>query len=127
MTPGRILFFGLVAVGVLLYALNPGPEKFEVFLREEAARQAEEAARAAGTAAGGNVVGGVGAFIAQRLGREVGGAAAQAFERENYHVASVYRIDLNGPPPGGEWAFLGIANAFIPIETPELPSDRRRP
>ncbi len=127
MSPGRVLLVGLVAVGVLLYVLNPGPEKFEVFLREEAARQAEQAALDAGTAAGGNVVGGVSAFLAQRLGREVGGAAAQAFERENYHVASVYRIDFNGPDRGGEWAFLGIANAFVPIEKPEPLSDRRRP
>ena len=116
MTPFRILFAGLLIVGTMLYVLNPGPEKFEEFLRIDMAERAQAAAEATGA---GNIAGGMGSFLANRLGREVGGAASQAFEREDYHVASVYRVDLNADRPGGEWAFLGIANWFIPIEQPE--------
>ena len=32
MTPGRILFLGLLIVAGVLYVLNPGPEKFREFL-----------------------------------------------------------------------------------------------
>lgn len=116
MTPFRILFFGLLVVGVFLYVLNPGPEKFEEFLRIDIAERAEAAANDTGV---GNIGGGMGSFLANRIGREIGGAASHVFERENYYVASVYRVDLNADRPGGEWAFLGIANWFIPIEQPE--------
>ena len=47
MTPLRILFFGLMTVGVMLYVLNPGPEKFEQFLRTDLAERAEAATREA--------------------------------------------------------------------------------
>ncbi|HEX8385040.1 MAG TPA: hypothetical protein VF576_02595 [Rubricoccaceae bacterium] len=119
MTPLRILFFGLVAVAVLLYVLNPGPEKFETFLRQDLAERAQAAAVEASGGEGADVGGGMGSFLAERIGREIGGAASHAFEREDYYLASVYRVDLNGPNGGGEWAFLGVANWFIPIEQPE--------
>ena len=119
MTPSRVLLVGLLAVGVLLYVLNPGPEAFREYLRTELAAQAEARAREAGEQVAGSVGGDVAGFLAQRLGRQAGDVASQAFERENYYVASVYRVDLNGRQPGGEWAFLGIANWFTPIEAPE--------
>lgn len=119
MTPLRILFFGLVAVGVLLYVLNPGPAEFQRFLQHDLAERAEAAAREAAGGEGADIGGTMGTFIAERIGREVGGVASQEFERENYHVASVYRVDLNGENDGGEWAFLGLANWFVPIEQPE--------
>ena len=46
MTPLRILFAGLLAVGTLLYVLNPGPDAFEHFYRLDQAERAEAAARA---------------------------------------------------------------------------------
>ena len=113
MSSGRILFFGVILVTTALYFLNPGPEKFEDFLRKEGgAFFGDKAEEVSG--------GGVTAWLAERVGREVAGQASRAFERENYHVASLYHVDVNGRAPGGEWEFLGIANVFIPITTPEI-------
>ncbi|MDT0630157.1 DUF4359 domain-containing protein [Rubrivirga sp. S365] len=120
MTPFRVLLVGLLLIAGLLYVLNPGPEAFRRFLTEELAAQAEQRARDAGEEVGGSSGGRVAGVIARRLGREAGALASEAFEREDYYVASVYRVDINGRRPGGEWAFLGIANQFFPIEAPEL-------
>ena len=120
MTPGRILFFGLLIVAGVLYVLNPGEEKFRDFLRVELAEQAEARAREAGEQIGGSLGGAAGGFLAERLGRRAGDVASDLFERENYYVASVYTADLNGRQPGGAWKFLGIAGWFIPIERPEV-------
>ena len=120
MTPSRVLLVGLVLLATFLYATNPGPETFREFLREEIADQAEAEARAAGEAAGGRAGGDVAGFIADRLGRRAGDLASNAFERDNYHLVSVYTADLNGRRPGGAWKFLGAAGWFFPIERPEL-------
>ncbi|MEM1116002.1 MAG: hypothetical protein AAF845_10370 [Bacteroidota bacterium] len=120
MTPSRILFFGLLAVGILLYVLNPGPETFKEFLQEEIAARAEAEAREAGEAIGGSIGRDVGGFLAGRLGREVGDIASDVFVREDYYLASVYTADLNDRGPGGAWRFLGIAGWFVPLEQPEL-------
>jgi hypothetical protein len=119
MTPLRILFFGLLALGVMLYVLNPGPEKFERFIRQDLAERAEAAAREAAGGEGADIGGGMGTFLAERIGREIGAASSHTFDRTDYYVASVYRVDLNGPQDGGAWAFLGVANWFIPVEQPE--------
>lgn len=110
MTAGRILFFGLLVVAGALYVLNPGPDKFKQFLQVEIADRAEE--RIGGE---GNSVTG---FLAERLGRAAGEVGSQAFDRENYYLASVYTADLNGRQPGGAWKFLGIAGWFFPLEDP---------
>jgi hypothetical protein len=119
MTPFRVLLGGLMLVAVILTALNPGEEAFKEFLQEKLA--AEAAGRAA--EATGNVTGGVADFLADRLGRAVGEYASQAFERDDYYVCSVYRIDVNGREPGGEIEFLGIANKFFPLKMPEALRD----
>ena len=110
MTPGRVLFVGLLLVAGVLYLLNPEPEAFREYLEAEAAARAREEAGEAGNR--------VSDFIDTRLGRRVSEMASDAFERENYYVASVYEADLNGRFPGGEWKFLGIAGWFTPIESP---------
>jgi hypothetical protein len=110
MTPGRILFVGLILVAGLLYLLNPGPEAFQEFLQAEAAARAREEAGASGS----NVTD----FLDDRLGRRAGRVDIEDVGRENYYVASVYRVDLNGRFPGGEWEYLGIAGWFTPIEQP---------
>ena len=120
MTSGRILFLGTILVVTALYFLNPGPEKFEDFLRKEGGEYAAEQAGDAGEAVAGATGRDVASWLAERVGREVAGEASRAFERDNYHVASVYHVDFNGRAPGGEWEFLGIANVFLPITTPEL-------
>ncbi len=120
MTPSRVLLLGLILLAGILYVLNPGPDKFKEFLREELAEQAAERAREAGEVAGGELGGNVAGFIADRLGRRAGDLASDAFGREDYYVASVYTADLNGRRPGGAWKFLGIAGWFVPLEQPEV-------
>lgn len=112
----RVLLIGAAIVAILLYALNPGPERFREFLREEAGRYAAEQAR---QRTGGGAAGDVAGFLAGRLGRDLGAAASDAFERNNYHLFSIYSVDLTPRRPGGEFRFLGIANVFLPIERPE--------
>ena len=114
MTPLRILFAGLLAVGTMLYVLNPGPEAFEHFYRLDTAERAEAAARAADSTLGGTSR----VFLADRTGRAVSDAENVAYERTDYHVASLYRVDTNAEQAGGTWTFLGIANWFVPIEQP---------
>ena len=120
MSSGRILFVGLILVVTALYFLNPGPAQFETFLEREGGRYAAEAAGDVGEQVAGGTGREVASWLAERVGREVAGEASRAFERENYHVASTYSVDLNGRRPGGEWTFLGIANVFFPIEQPEI-------
>ena len=120
MTSGRILFFGVILVVTALYFLNPGPEQFEDFLAKEGAEYAAEAGGDIGEAIAGANGRDVASWLAERVGREVAGEASRAFERDNYHVASLYRVDLNGRRPGGEWTFLGVANVFFPIEEPNI-------
>lgn len=120
MTPSRILLVGLVLVAGLLFALNPGPDEFRVFLTEELAQQAEQRARDAGEDVAGRFGGAVAGVLARRLGQEAGDLTSAAFERDDYYVASVYHVDVNGRRPGGEWSFLGVAGQFFPMETPEL-------
>ena len=120
MTPFRVLLLGLLVIAGVLFVLNPGPEKFRVFLQEELAAQAEARARAAGEQVAGGIGGDVGGFIAQRLGRRGGDVAADLFEREDYYVASVYAADFNGRQPGGEVSFLGIAGWFFPLDQIEV-------
>lgn len=115
MTPFRVFLGGMFLLATLLYILNPGPDKFSRFIQEELA---DRAAEQAGDAPG--LFGDVASIVARRIGREAGGLAADAFERENYYLASVYHFDMNGRSPGGEWKFLGIASWFVPLDTPEL-------
>ena len=118
MTPGRVLFLGLIVVAAVLFVLNPGPDKFKEYLTTELAEQAEARAREAGERVGGEFGGAAAGFLAERLGRRAGDAASDFFGRENYYLASIYTADLNGRQPGGAWKFLGIAGWFIPIEKP---------
>ncbi len=119
MTPFRVLLVGLIVVSGLLFVLNPGPDKFKEFLQDELARQADTRARAAGEEVAGEMGGAVTGFLADRLGRKAGSIASEAFEREDYKLASIYTADLNGRQPGGAWKFLGIAGWFVPLEKPE--------
>ncbi len=115
MTPLRILFAGLLAVGTLLYVLNPGPDAFEHFYRLDQAERAEAAARAGDSllAATTSRV-----FLADRTGRAVSDAADIGYERTDYHVGSLYRVDANADQAGGKWTYLGVANWFVPVEQP---------
>lgn len=116
MTPFRILLLGLALAAVVLAAMNPGPEAFSAFLQK---RVAAEAAERAAEASGGRLSEGVTDFLAERLGQAAAEAVDQEFEREDYFVCSVYRVDVNAWRPGGEVSFLGIAGQFFPLSMPE--------
>ena len=114
MTPLRILFAGLFAAGVMLYVLNPRAEAFAAFYRLDHAERAEAAARAAdSTRTGTSHV-----FLADRTGRAIGDGEDVPFDRTNYHLGSLYRVDVNADQAGGEWTFLGVAGWFVPVEQP---------
>ncbi len=104
MSPGRILFVGLLLLVGLLYVLNPDVDRFQEYIQEETAKRA----------------GGLGttSFLNERLGRAAGEIASDAFDRENLYLASIYEADLNGRMPGGEWRFLGIAGWFFVLDSP---------
>lgn len=116
MKPSGILLLGLMLAAVVLAALNPGPEAFTEFLQE---RVATEVAERAAEATGGRLSEGVTDFLSERLGQAAADAVDQEFQRDNYYVWSVYRVDLNAWRPGGEIEFLGIAGQFFPLKVPE--------
>ena len=105
------LFVILVAVALgFLVATNPGPDEFAAFVDEEVgARLAEEAA----DLPGGGILGDLGGLAAGRI-------AQRYADRDNYGVASVYTLDLDGRARDEvQWRFLGIATLFVPLQTPD--------
>ena len=106
MTPGRVLFVGLLAVAALLFVLNPGSDAFGEFLTDEAAARAEGSDT-------------VSRFLQGRTGRKTAQTLGENAEHENYYLATVYTIDMNGRMPGGEQRYLGIAGWFTPLESDE--------
>ena len=116
MKPSGILLLGLVLAAVVLAAMNPGPAAFSAFLQE---RLTAEVAERAAEATGGRLSEGVTDFLADRLGQAAADAVDQEFQRDNYYVWSVYRVDLNAWRSGGEVEFLGIAGRFFPLRIPE--------
>jgi len=105
----RLVAFLLLAALVAVLALtNPSQEDFADFLRTTATSQVE--ARYPG----------VGGIVEGLLRGGAGQMAADAFERENYFVCSVYRLDLSrGRLDNAEFVFLGIAGRFVPLRTPD--------
>jgi hypothetical protein len=100
----------LVALVVVLAVTNPGPEAFGAFAEEVAAEQIE--AVAAGVPAGG-LLGELGGLAAGQLVRRYA-------DRDNYLVASVYTLDLDGRArEEGDWRFLGVAGRFFELQRPE--------
>lgn len=106
MTPGRVLFVGLLVVAGALFLLNPGEDKFQEFVADEIATQISGEG------------GGIGGIVARRLGRAASGLARDFVRREDYYLWSIYTADLNGRAPDGEWRFLGIAGTFITLDRP---------
>lgn len=110
----RLLLLLLTVVAVLLALTNPGPERYEAFVEDTAARVI---AAEVGGVPGGGVIGQVGGALAARL-------ATRYSERANYLLFSVYTIDLAGVGlPGEEWRFLGIGNQFLELHRPEALRD----
>jgi hypothetical protein len=109
----RVFLIVLLFVAVALVATNPGPESFERFVREHAARQIE-----AQNLPGGGLLGQLGGGL-------LGQMARQHVERDNYLLFSVYTLDLDGPQrEGEEWRFLGIGTTFLELQRPESLRER---
>ena len=58
-------------------------------------------------------------FLQGRTGRKTAQTLGENAEHENYYLATVYTIDMNGRMPGGEQRYLGIAGWFTPLESDE--------
>ena len=112
-------FFGLLlllsCIGIVVLAImNPQMNDFESFAAEQLEAQLQgKLQERTGDSVLGRTLAGAGAGIAsQYLDRFV--------TRENYVVASVYTVDLDGESASElEWEFLGVAGQFVPLETPE--------
>lgn len=107
-------------LAIILAVLNPSPEEFTTFFREQAAERGRQAGRDAGNSAGGGAIG----FLTERLGEAVantaGGRLGEEFEHENYILFSTYTLDVNGSRENGIWRFLGIGGQFVSIQEPDI-------
>ena len=100
----------LVALFAVLAVTNPGPDAFADFAEETVAEQV--GAELGGLPAGG-ILGDLGGLAAGQLVRRYA-------ERDNYLVASVYTLDLDGRArDANDWRFLGIAGFFVELHRPE--------
>lgn len=97
----------LVLVAALLAISNPDRDDFAEFAREITAEQI-----AGQTGALGGVLGRIGGDL-------VGAQAARFVDRDNYVVASVYTLDLDGArSQEQDWRFLGVAGQFVELSRP---------
>jgi hypothetical protein len=102
-----ILFVALIAV---LATTNPDEDAFGEFAEDIVAE--EIGTRAEDLPAGG-LLGELGGIAAGQLVRRYA-------DRDNYVVASVYTLDLDGRArEEGDWRFLGIAGMFFELQRPE--------
>jgi hypothetical protein len=100
----------LVALVVVLAFTNPGPEAFGEFAEDVAGERIGSVAE--GLPAGG-LLGELGGLAAGQIVRRYA-------DRDNYLVASVYTLDLDGRAREAEdWRFLGIAGMFFELQRPE--------
>ena len=107
----KIFLIAAVLLGTLAL-FNPGEDAFRTFVRERANEMVSDRAREAGGGLFGSIAGSVGGALAEAF-------ASRTVQRDNYLVASVYTIDLDGPGRDGEeWRFLGVAKQFIPLSRP---------
>ena len=97
----------LIALGLAL--TNPDRDAFAAFVENNVAEQI--AAETGGTPGG--LLGELGGLAASRIAQSVA-------RRDNYVVASVYTLDLDGRTRDAEdWTFLGIGTLFIELHRPE--------
>ena len=102
---------GLLAFIAFILALtNPSRDAFADFVEENVA---EQIASEAVDMPGGGILGDLGGLAASRIARNVA-------RRDNYVVASVYTLDLDGrTSEAKDWTFLGIGTQFIELHRPE--------
>jgi hypothetical protein len=100
----------LLALVVVLAVTNPGPDAFAEFAEDNVTEQLRAVAD---DLSAGDFLGGLGGVAAGALVR-------RHADRDNYLVASVYTLDLDGRARDAEdWTFLGVAGLFIELHRPE--------
>ena len=106
----RIIRLGVFAVvATLLYLSNPAEPAFERFLQEQIEQRLSEETGD----------GRLGRLITRMGSSVVGSMALRASSRTNYRFWSIYRVDVGGDGnPDESWVFLGIANQFLELSSP---------
>ena len=94
----------LVLAGGALYLTNPDSEDFSLYLSDYV--QQELADDVPGETE-------LGKKLRQGLGQIAGAAAEQLTQRQEWHIASVYTIEIAGDSK----VFLGIAGQFLPVKS----------
>ena len=99
----------LAALVVVLAVTNPGPDAFAEFAEDNVAA---EIGAVTDDLPAGSLLGDLSGLAAGRLVRRYA-------DRDNYFVASVYTLDLDGRArEEEEWTFLGIAGLFFELQRP---------
>jgi hypothetical protein len=103
----------LAALALVLFLTNPEPDDFQEFARE----QSGELFRGQLGAEVGE--GPFGRILGSLAGDATAALVDRLAERDDYLVASVYTLDLDGPnSTEDEWRFLGIAGQFVELQRP---------
>ena len=100
----------LLFIAFLLALTNPSRDAFAEFVEENVA---EQIANETAGVTGGGILGDLAGLAASRIAQSVA-------RRDNYVIASVYTLDLDGRTSEAEdWTFLGIGTQFIELHRPE--------
>ncbi len=99
----------LILVVALLAISNPDKDDFAEFAREESAELMA-----------GQTDGVLGGALGRLGGDLIGSQVGRFVSRDNYLVASVYTLDLDGPNANAQdWRFLGVAGQFVELSRPD--------
>ena len=108
--PGFMRLLLFIALVIVLFVTNPTPESFAVYAEENVAEELRTAAEDLPASD----------FLSDLGGIAAGALVRRHADRDNYLVASVYTLDLDGRASEAEdWTFLGIAGLFFELHHPE--------
>ena len=103
-----LLLLAVLAVGLAL--TNPDRDAFADFVEENVA---DQLATETADLPAGDLLGDLGGLAASRIVRSLA-------HRDNYVVASVYTLDLDGRTrEANDWTVLGVGTLFIELHRPE--------
>lgn len=108
----RNLVILLAVVGVAMYFTNPEQPAFDAWMKAKAKQKLDENAED----------GLFGGALNEFFGNVLGGLGTAATTRENFHVASLYTVDLGSK----EYHYLGVFTTFIPLQLSDPISDMTR-
>ncbi|MFT4605942.1 MAG: hypothetical protein ACI9W4_002687 [Rhodothermales bacterium] len=100
-----------LALGAVLYALNPTPERFERYVEQRVEQRLSK---------DGGTENRLGRLLTEMGSSVVGSLAARVSKRKNFQIFSIYTVDVGGDGnPDEGWKFLGIAEQFIELSGPD--------